>query len=90
MFNRRKIRVSVLSGIKSEKAKLTKSSQWSSLFLYSLFVIWKNGNRQIIDLTMVDYFLILKRRGISSVILKMSDQCQNLINCKPTPPLTQH
>ena len=38
----------------SEKAKLTKSSQWSSLFLYSLFVIWTNGNRQIIDLTMVD------------------------------------
>ena len=40
----------------SEKAKLTKSSQWSSLFLYSLFVIWTNGNRQMIDFTMVDYF----------------------------------
>ena len=40
----------------SEYVKLTKSSQWSSLFIYSLFVIWTNGNRQIIDLTMENTF----------------------------------
>ena len=57
------MRVSVLSGIKdvhvvlpSEKAKLTKSSQWSALFLYSIFVIWTSGNRQKIDLTMENIF----------------------------------
>ena len=34
--------------------------------------------------------LFLKGEVNSIVIVKMSNQCQYLINCTPTPPLTQH
>ena len=45
---------------------------------------WKSSNDRFDDRK---YFL---KRGVNSlVVVKMSDQCQNLINCTPTPPLTQ-
>ena len=46
---------------------------------------WKSSNDRFDD---GKYFL---KRGVNSlVVVKMSDQCQNLINYTPTPPLAQH
>ena len=72
----------------SEKAKLTKSSQWSSLFLYSLFVICTNGNRQMIDLTIFEawsYFF----SGCENVgSISESDQLHTYPSPDPTLTLT--
>ena len=72
----------------SEKAKLTKSSQWSSLFFYSLFVICTNGNRQMIDLTIFeawsDFFSGCENVGSISE----SDQLHTYPSPDPTLTLT--
>mgnify|MGYP000179293118 CR=1 FL=1 len=46
---------------------------------------WKSSKDRFDD---GKYFL---KCGVNSLVaVKISDQCQNLINCTPTPPLTQH
>ena len=46
---------------------------------------WKSSNDRFDDGR-----LFIKSEVNSKVIIKISDQCQYLINCTPTPPLTQH
>ena len=72
----------------SEKAKLTKSSQWSSLFFYSLFVICTNGNRQMIDLTIFEAWSEFLSDCENVRSMSESDQLHTYPSPDPTLTLT--
>ena len=73
---------SVWEGKTQEKQSMVR---FVPLFSFCDLDKWKSSN-DIFN----DDRLFLKRGVISLVIVKTSDQCQYLINCTPTPPLTQH